>query len=167
MFPHAFIITSRKKKSIERYLFTFSNFASPTVPSALSLSLPRHPPPVLSSPLSLFFFLSFSPIKKNPFSPTPLTPLLLSASVEPLRLHRYSDCWLRRWSGMLFRHATRRYCTTLHPSLCPPQHGFQSSFWCSSFFSFLFYNLYKFGRFIQWSNAYFHDTLMLQRRMNV
>lgn len=80
MFPHAFIITSRKKKSIERYLFTFSNFASPTVPSALSLSLPRHPPLILSSPLSLFFFLSFSPIKKTLFADPPPSPSVVCVS---------------------------------------------------------------------------------------
>lgn len=39
-------------------------------------------------------------------------PLLFSVSVEPLRLHRYSDCWLCRGGGMLFRHSTWRYCMT-------------------------------------------------------
>lgn len=48
----------------------------------------------------------------HPFISLLFFPLpMFSVSVEPLWLHRYSDCWLCRRGGMLFRHSTRRYCT--------------------------------------------------------
>lgn len=67
--------------------------------------------------------LRFSPSSSHAFHPSlslsplyvPLvfsSPSLFPVSVEPLWLHRYSDCWLCRGGGMLFRHSTRRYCTT-------------------------------------------------------
>lgn len=117
--------------SSEHYLFTLFHFASP-------LSIFPVWFPILSSP-PWSFILSFSNslsclsvcalvtfifpiiishlsslILSHPFLPPSVcsSPWLFSVSVEPLWLHRYSDCWLCRWGGMLFRHSTRRYCTS-------------------------------------------------------
>lgn len=99
----------------EYYLFTLFH----SVPS-LSLVSPL----VVSSPVCshlsvlphrhLRFPLSI--VSHSPVSPLHLLPLLLlplfSVSVEPLWVHRHTDCRLCRGGGMLFRHSTRRYCTT-------------------------------------------------------
>lgn len=67
------------------------------------------------------------------------SPPLFSVSVEPLWLHRYSDCRLCRGGGMLFRHSVRRYCTT-----CTLTHMIKSPAACSK-------------TFINITSAYKHD----------
>lgn len=71
-------------------------------------SPPTPPPPLIISCLSSLT-LWLTPPPSRPVSPP---PSLFSVSVEPLWLHRYTDCWLCRGSGMLFWHSTRRYCTS-------------------------------------------------------
>lgn len=83
---------------------------------------PTHSPVFLSTLLFLVTFI-FPLNHLPPFIPHRLShpvisllffssPPLFSVSVEPLWLHRYSDCWLCGGGGMLFRHSIRRYCTT-------------------------------------------------------
>lgn len=119
--------------SREHYLFTFFHFAS-------LLSIPSTVVPRPVFPTLIFYSLklsclsvyapsspSFSPSSSHNFPPsfslclTPSlpppcfsSPSLFSVSVEPLWLHRHTDCWLCRGGGMLFRHSTRRYCTSAH-----------------------------------------------------
>lgn len=69
-------------------------------------SSPSFSPFIISRLSSLI--VSLIPLFPPCSSPLPL----FSVSVEPLWLHRYSDCWLCRGGGMLFRHSTWRYCTT-------------------------------------------------------
>lgn len=118
----------------EHYLFTLFHFASlcqfsprgsPLCPLHLDLLFslpPTHSPVSLSTPLFLVTFV-FPLHHLLPFIPRWLShpfisllvfssPSLFSVSVEPLWLHRYSDCWLCCGGGMLFRHSIRRYCTT-------------------------------------------------------
>lgn len=92
-------------------------FFSPPLPDSLCcLSVNTHvscycPPPQHhhhpSSSLAFHPSLCDSPLHL----PAP-PPSLFSVSVEPLWLHRYTDCWLCRGGGMLFWHSTRRYCTS-------------------------------------------------------
>lgn len=84
------------------------NTSSPPSPSSASRWLTSLPLTVPHIPLNAAL-LCFPPC-----------PSLFSASVEPLRLHRYSDGGLCRGCGLLLRHSARRYsnnrCThLLHP----------------------------------------------------
>lgn len=93
-------------------LFSLSNSISCLCVYALVPSSPSFSP---SSSHACHTSFSFSSLHSPPvFS----SPSLFSVSVEPLWLHRYTDCWLCRWGGMLFRHSTRRYCTSAR---CPLQ----------------------------------------------
>lgn len=65
------------------------------------------PPNTTTTPHHLLPFIPHS--VTHPSTPP---PSLFSVSVEPLWLHRYTDCWLCRGGGMLFWHSTRRYCTS-------------------------------------------------------
>lgn len=67
------------------------------------------PPNTTTTPHHLLPFIPHSVTHPSTFPPP---PSLFSVSVEPLWLHRYTDCWLCRGGGMLFWHSTRRYCTS-------------------------------------------------------
>lgn len=140
-----------KPYSSEQYLFTLLHFASPL--SILPLWFPTMSSPPLSFILSflnsisylstLSVFITFNVLLHHltPFIPHCLShslisllffpsPSLFSVSVEPLWLHRYSDCWLCCWGGMLFRHSTRRYCIT-----CTLPHTIKTTAACSKTFN--------------------------------
>lgn len=105
-------------------LCQFSPCDFPSCPLRLDLlfSLPPTPSPVFLSTLFITFIFpiiisclsSFHSLSPTPSLHFPVfsSPSLFSVSVEPLWLHRYTDCWLCRGGGMLFRHSTRRYCTS-------------------------------------------------------
>lgn len=103
--------------SSEHYLFTLFHCTSP-------LSTPPPWFPILSYSVSLsrscrHHLMLFTP--RSLFHPVTsslfFSPTLFSVSVEPLRLHRYTDCRLCRGGGMLLRHSSWRYCTVQLP-LC-------------------------------------------------
>lgn len=91
-------------------------FSPPLSDSLCCLSVNTHvscycppPPNTTTTPHHL---LPFIPHSVTHPSTSPPPPSLFSVSVEPLWLHRYTDCWLCRGGGMLFWHSTRRYCTS-------------------------------------------------------
>lgn len=147
-FPFIFLITLFSPYFSEHYLFTLFHFASP-----LSY-LPVWFPITSSSPWSFILsssdslcclsvsalaprHLHFPPLHHlTPFIPSlclsslyfpPVfsSSSLFSVSVEPLWLHRYSDCWLCRGGGMLLRHSIRRYCTPVHAAWHNRHHCFE------------------------------------------
>lgn len=134
----SFFFVTRSNSS-EQYLFTVFHSTS-------CLSILVLPFPVVSSPpFPLSFVYTLGPhhlphltpfIPHCPSRPPHFpscfslpSPPLFPVSVEPLRLHRYSDCRLCRGGGMLFRHSIRRYCTT-----CTLPHTIKSPAACSKTF---------------------------------
>lgn len=127
-FKSFFFITLQWALFIHFIPFCFPSVNSPPVISHPALSALIFYSLFLQLPLLSFCLHSsspsFSPSSSHAFhpfilSPTPSlhfpvfsSPSLFSVSVEPLWLHRYTDCWLCRGGGMLFRHSTRRYCTS-------------------------------------------------------